>query len=71
MDGCLVWLARPGDLDWQDADADWLSAARAAFGEAGVALRFVVVTRDGWVDPRSGGGVAWRRLRDRSRRGAG
>ncbi len=65
VDGCLVWLARPGDLDWQDADADWLSAARTALAEAGVALRFVVVTRDGWVDPRSGTGVVWKRLRDR------
>jgi hypothetical protein len=68
VEGCLVWLARPGDLDWQDADAQWLSAARAAFGEAGVPLRFAVVTRDGWVDPHSGAGVAWKRLRDRRAR---
>ena len=50
----LVWLTRPGPLELQDVDAQWLSAARSAAAEAGVALTLVVVTRRGWVDPRSG-----------------
>ena len=65
----LVWLARGGDLDDPaDADADWLAAALTAYAEAGLALTMVVVTRQGWRDPRSGTTRRWRRLRDRSRR---
>jgi hypothetical protein len=63
----LVWLARCGDLELADADADWLAAARAAYAEAGSPLTMVVVTRQGWRDPRSGATRRWRRLRDRSR----
>jgi len=63
----LVWLARPGTLAWEDVDAAWLSASVAAFAEAGLDLAFVVVTRHGWIDPRSGQGVQWKRLRDRRR----
>ena len=67
----LVWLARCGDLELADADADWLAAARTAYAEAGLPLTMVVVTRQGWRDPRSGTTRRWRRLRDRSRDGAG
>jgi len=63
----LVWLTRCGDLELADADADWLAAARTAYAEAGLALTMVVVTRHGWLDPRSGTTRRWRRLRDRSR----
>lgn len=62
----LVWLGRAGHLEWEDPDAAWLSAALAAFGEAGRPLTMVVVTREGWWDPRSGTRRTWRRLRDRS-----
>ena len=62
-----VWLARPGGLDWQDADRDWLAAATAAYAEAGVPLTFAVVGASGWCDPRSGVRVEWKRLRDRTR----
>jgi len=61
----LVWVTRPGPLELQDQDASWLAAARAAAGEAGVPLVFVVVTRDGWWDPRSGLRRVWRRLREK------
>lgn len=61
----LVWLTRPGDLALQDVDAAWLAAARAAGAEAGLALGYVVVTRHGWRDPRSGTQRTWKRLRQR------
>jgi hypothetical protein len=61
----LVWLTRPGALELQDVDADWLSAARSAASEARVVLTLVVVTRSGWMDPRSGAQRVWKRLRVR------
>ncbi|MCM0618730.1 hypothetical protein [Nocardioides bruguierae] len=61
----LVWLTRTGPLDLQDADAAWLSAARAAAAELGSGLVFVVVTRSGWWDPRSGTTRRWKRMRRR------
>ncbi len=61
----MVWLTRPGPLELQDVDAQWLSAARSAAAEAGVALTLVVVTRRGWVDPRSGARRVWKRPRER------
>lgn len=61
----LVWLTRPGELDLQDVDARWLSAARAACAESGTPLTLVVVGRHGWRDPRSGASRTWRRLRRR------
>ncbi len=64
-DDDLAWLTRPGALDLQDADASWARAVSAVTGETGRPLRFVVVTRKGWRDPRSGVGREWRRLRQR------
>ncbi len=62
----LVWITRPGDLTpVQDADQEWLAAATQAFGEQGRALVFVVVTRTGWHDPRSGLTQRWARMRMR------
>jgi hypothetical protein len=65
VDEQLVWLTRTGGLELQDIDAAWLSAARAAYAEAGAELEFVVVNRHGWRDPRSGLGRTWARLRPR------
>jgi hypothetical protein len=62
----LVWLTRPGPQELQDVDALWLAAARAAYTEAEAPLTFVVVTRQGWRDPRSGVGQRWTRLRPAS-----
>jgi hypothetical protein len=59
----LVWLTRTGDLALQDIEARWLAAARAAYAEADAPLRFVVVNRHGWRDPRSGLGRTWVRVR--------
>ena len=59
----LVWLTRTGGLELQDVDVRWLTAACAAYGEAGVPLSFVVVNRHGWRDPRSGLCRTWVRLR--------
>lgn len=61
----VTWVTRPGGVEIHDADLAWLAAARAAYGEAGVALAMAVVTRDGWRDPRTGRGATWKRLRDR------
>lgn len=61
--GHLVWLTRPGSLELQDVDAQWLAGARAAYDEAQAPLTFVVVNRRGWRDPRSGLGRTWARVR--------
>ena len=61
----LVWLTRTGDFVLEDPDAAWLSAARSAYGEAGLGLTMVVVTRRGWWDPRTDVGREWKRLRPR------
>ena len=61
----MVWLTRPGELDLQDVDVQWMAAARAASAEAGIGLTLVVVTRRGWSDPRSGVRHEWKRLRQR------
>jgi len=59
----LVWLTRPGELEPQDIDLAWLAAARSAYAEAGRDLTWVVVTRHGWWDPRSGLRRQWQRIR--------
>jgi hypothetical protein len=61
----LVWLTRAGDLAVQDVDLDWLRAVTTVNAETGRRLAFVVVTRQGWHDPRTGERRTWRRLRDR------
>ena len=61
--GPMVWLTRTGDLQLQDVDARWVSAARAAYVEAGASLVLVVANRHGWRDPRSGLSRTWTRLR--------
>ncbi|MEE3126738.1 MAG: hypothetical protein VX494_05965 [Actinomycetota bacterium] len=64
----LVWLTRAGSLAWQDADAEWFAAWRAAAGEIDVPSRFLVVTRHGWHDPSTGRSRTWKRIRDRRAR---
>ena len=59
----LVWLTRPGELHTHDVDVAWLSAASAAWAEAGRDLWWVVVTRHGWWDPRSDLRRQWQRIR--------
>jgi hypothetical protein len=61
----MLWLTRPGPLELQDVDAAWLAAARTATAEAGVGLTLVIVTRRGWLDPRSDVRREWKRLRQR------
>ena len=61
----MLWLTRPGPPELQDVDLQWLASARTASAEAGVGLTLVVVTRRGWVDPRSGVCREWKRLRQR------
>lgn len=60
-----AWVTRPGGLVLQDVDADWLGPLLRSAEETGVDLVYVVVTRHGWTDPRSGVRREWRRIRDR------
>ena len=61
----MTWLTRPGALAVQDIDLAWLRVVAAVNGETERSLPFVVVTREGWRDPRSGVGRTWQRLRVR------
>jgi hypothetical protein len=61
----LAWLTRPGPLAPLTTDAPWVAAVTSAFAEAGLPPVMLVVTRQGWVDPRSGHSRRWRRLRTR------
>jgi hypothetical protein len=61
----LTWLTRGGPGSWQDVDAAWLGPVLAAYAEQRRDLTFVVVTRHGWTDPRSGVGRRWKRIRRR------
>lgn len=63
-----AWLTRGGSLDLHDADVAWSAAWYAACAESGIEVPFVVVTRTGWRDPRSGVRRDWSRLRRRSAR---
>jgi hypothetical protein len=64
-DPAWVWVTRSGPLSVQDVDAAWLAPTLAAAGERGVDPAYVVVTRHGWFDPRSGLGQEWKRIRRR------
>jgi hypothetical protein len=60
-----VWVTRSGPLSLQDVDAAWLGPTIAAAAERGTDPAYVVVTRHGWFDPRSGLGQEWKRIRPR------
>jgi hypothetical protein len=60
-----VWVTRSGPLSMQDLDAAWLGPAIAAAAERESDIAYVVVTRHGWVDPRSGLTRGWQRIRRR------
>jgi hypothetical protein len=64
-DPAWVWVTRVGPLSLQDVDVAWLGATVTAADERGSDPAFVVVTRHGWRDPRSGVGQEWRRIRRR------
>jgi hypothetical protein len=60
-----VWLTRSGPLTLADPDAAWLGPCVAAASERDHDVIFVVVTRHGWRDPRSGLSQEWTRIRSR------
>jgi hypothetical protein len=64
-DPSWVWVTRSGPLSITDVDAVWLAATLAAAAERGVDPAYVVVTRHGWLDPRSGLHREWKRIRKR------
>ena len=64
-DPAWVWVTRVGPLSLQDVDVAWLCPTVTAAHERGSDPAFVVVTRHGWRDPRSGVGQEWRRIRRR------
>ena len=59
----MLWLTRSGTLEVGDLDRAWLNAGLRASAEAGLGLTFVVVTKHGWRDPRTGSHREWRRVR--------
>lgn len=61
----LVWITRAGHLTLHDVDAAWLSPSVAVAAERDEQARLVVVTRHGWLDPRSGTTRTWKRIRRR------
>jgi hypothetical protein len=60
-----VWVTRSGPMSWQDVDAAWLGPTVTAAAEREIDVAYVVVTRHGWTDPRSGVGRRWQRIRQR------
>jgi hypothetical protein len=64
-DPAWVWVTRSGPLSVQDVDAAWLAPTLAAAHEREADPAFVVVTRHGWIDPRSGLCQEWKRIRGR------
>jgi len=59
-----AWLTRPRTAALEDGDLAWMVGATAAFGAAGRPLEgFFAITRDGWVDVRTGERRVWKRLR--------
>lgn len=58
-----VWLTRSGPARPDDFDLSVMAPALHAFAEAGQLLKYVVITRHGWHDPRSGLQRSWVRLR--------
>ena len=65
QDPAWVWVTRVGPLSLQDVDVAWLGPTVTAARERGSDPAFVVVTRHGWRDPRSGVGQQWQRIRRR------
>ena len=63
--GCTTaWVTRPGVPHPHELDLQWLSAACVAFGLHGRSLGgFFAVTRNGWLDVRTGEARTWKRLR--------
>jgi hypothetical protein len=58
------WVTRPGPTELRDDDTMWLVAATGAFTAAHRALDgFYAITREGWVDVRTGERRVWKRLR--------
>lgn len=59
-----AWVLRPGDMEPQDLDLQWLAAARPAFGSRDRVLEgCFVVTRSGWRDLLTDEVRAWARAR--------
>lgn len=60
----FAWVSRPGVAVLEDDDTSWGVAAQVAFGAAGRQLEgFFVITREGWLDVRTGDRRVWKRLR--------
>lgn len=62
--GALCWVVRSGPLEVGDPELAWWSAAWRGFGRHGLRpVTFCVLNRTGWVEPDTGLGRSWRRLR--------
>jgi hypothetical protein len=63
-DGLAWWVTRPGVPDLHEMDNRWIAATSMAAGVlARDPLPLYVITRTGWLDPRSGSARRWVRLR--------
>lgn len=64
--GALCWVARSGGLEVGDPELAWWSAAWRGFARHGLRPEaFCVLNRTGWVEPDTGRGRSWYRLRPR------
>jgi len=61
----LVWITRRGACRASDDDHAWCAATIIASARLGRATPFYVVTRRAWLEPATGAGRTWARIRTR------
>jgi len=62
----LVWITRDGPCLGCDDDHAWYAATLAASARLGRPTRFYIVTRRAWLEPATGDGRTWVRIRVRA-----
>jgi len=67
----LVWITRSGTTRPGDADQSWCAATLTAGARLGLTVSFFIVTRRAWLDPQTGAGRTWTRIRVHSPAAAG
>lgn len=64
--GALCWVGRSGGLGVGDAELAWWAASRRGFARHDLEpAAFCVLNRSGWLEPDTGRGRTWARLRPR------
>jgi len=59
----LVWITRPGPCRATDADNRWCAASLTAGARLDRSVPFYIVTRRAWLEPATGEGRTWVRIR--------